>query len=150
VYVLDRTAGWAPALRELIDGSDPTTVNAIQVRSARPVDPWPTGRVTLLGDAIHNMTPMAGIGANTALRDADLLRSRLMAVASGERELIPALHEYEEQMREYGFAAVRRSLSNARQAGSANWLARGAFRTVLRIVAAVPPLRRRMIVSLGQ
>ena len=148
--VLDRTAGWAPALRELIDGSDPTTVNAIQVRSARPVDPWPTGRVTLLGDAIHNMTPMAGIGANTALRDADLLRSRLMAVASGERELIPALHEYEEQMREYGFAAVRRSLSNARQAGSANWLARGAFRTVLRIVAAVPPLRRRMIVSLGQ
>jgi salicylate hydroxylase len=93
---------------------------------------------------------MAGIGANTALRDADLLGSRLMAVASGERELIPALHEYEEQMREYGFAAVRRSLSNARQAGSANWLARGAFRTVLRIVAAVPPLRRRMIVSLGQ
>jgi 2-polyprenyl-6-methoxyphenol hydroxylase-like FAD-dependent oxidoreductase len=148
--VLDRTAGWAPALRELISGSDPSTVNAIQVRSAKPVDPWPTGRVTLLGDAIHNMTPMAGIGANTALRDADLLRSQLIAVASGERDLILALHEYEEQMLDYGFAAVKRSLNNARQAGSANRLARGAFRTVLRIVSAVPPLRRLMINSLGQ
>lgn len=148
--VLDRTVGWAPALRELIGGSDPTTVNAIQVRSATPVDPWTTGRVTLLGDAIHNMTPMAGIGANTALQDADLLRRQLTAVTSRERELIAALHEYEEQMRDYGFAAVKRSLNNARQAGAANRLARGAFRTVLRVIAAVPPLRRRMIASLGQ
>lgn len=148
--VLDRTAGWAPALRRLIGGSDPTTVNAIQVRSATPVDPWPTGRVTLLGDAIHNMTPMAGIGANTALRDADVLRDRLSAVASGETELIPALHDYEEQMRDYGFAAVRRSLNNARQAGAANPLGRRAFRTGLRVIAAVPPLRHKMINSLGQ
>ena len=148
--VLDRTTDWAPALRELIGGSDPATVNAIRVRSATPVKPWSTGRVTLLGDAIHNMTPMAGIGANTALRDADLLRRQLIAVASGEQDLVPALHDYEEHMRRYGFAAVKRSLSNARQAGSANRLARGAFRTVLRIIAAVPPLRRRMVASLGQ
>jgi salicylate hydroxylase len=148
--VLDRTTGWAPALRELIGGSDPATVNALWVRSSTPVDPWQTARVTLLGDAIHNMTPMAGIGANTALRDADLLRRQLIAVASGERDLVPALHEYEERMRDYGFAAVKRSLSNARRAGSANRVARGAFRTVLRIIAAVPPLQRRMADSLGQ
>jgi salicylate hydroxylase len=148
--VLDRTTGWAPALRELIGGSDPATANALRVRSSTPVDPWQTGRVTLLGDAIHNMTPMAGIGANTALRDADLLRRQLIAVASGERDLVPALHEYEERMRDYGFAAVKRSLSNARRAGSANRVARGAFRTVLRIIAAVPPLQRRMADSLGQ
>ena len=105
--------------------------------------------VTLLGDAIHNMTPMAGIGANTALRDAELLRSTDRG-RTGERELLRALHEYEDQMRKYGFAAVKSSLNNARQAGSANRLARGAFRTVLRVIAAVPPLRRRMINSLGQ
>jgi salicylate hydroxylase len=148
--VLGRTAGWAPALRELIYGSNPSTVNAIQVRSATPVDPWPTRRITLLGDAIHNMTPMAGIGANTALRDADLLGGQLTAVASGKRELIPALHEYEEQMCDYGFAAVKRSLNNARQAVSGNRLTRITFRTGLRLIAAVPPLRRRMINSLGQ
>jgi salicylate hydroxylase len=147
--VLHHTTGWAPGLRELIGGSDPATVNALRVRSATPVDPWPTGRVTLLGDAIHNMTPMAGIGANTALRDANLLRRQLISVANGEVELAPALHEYEETMRDYGFTAVKRSLNNARQAGSANRIARGAFRTTLRIIAAMPPLRRRMAISLG-
>ena len=147
--VLDRTTGWAPGLRELIGGSDSSTVNALRVRSATPVAPWSTGRVTLLGDAIHNMTPMAGIGANTALRDADLLRRQLISVANGEVELVAALHEYEERMRDYGFAAVKRSLNNARQAESTNRIARGAFRTSLRIVAATPPLRRRMAASLG-
>jgi hypothetical protein len=45
---------------------------------------------------------------------------------------------------------VQQSLRNARQAGSANRVARGAFRTVLRTVNAVPPLRRRMAAQLGQ
>lgn len=41
--------------------------------------------------AIHNMTPMAGVGADTALRDADLLRGKLIAATGGEAPLIPAL-----------------------------------------------------------
>lgn len=97
--VLDGTNGWAPALRDLIAGSDPDTVNAIRVCSSTPVDAWQTGPVTLLGDAIHNMTPMGGIGANTALRDADLLRRQLTAASTGQQRLLPALQEYERQMR---------------------------------------------------
>jgi len=53
-------------------------------------------------------------------------------------------------MLDYGFAAVKRSLNNARQAGATSRLARSVFRTVLRVVSAVPPLRRLMINSLGQ
>jgi salicylate hydroxylase len=148
--VLNRTTGWAPALRDLIAGTDPQTVNAIQVRSATPVGVWDTGPVTLLGDAIHNMTPMAGVGANTALRDADLLCRKLTEVQAGEVALLPALHDYERQMLDYAFAAVKQSLRNARQAGSANRIARAAFRATIRTVNAVPPLRRRMAAQLGQ
>jgi salicylate hydroxylase len=148
--ILDRITGWAPELRELVGGSDPETVNAVRIRSATPVGAWQTGPATLLGDAIHNMTPMAGVGANTALRDADLLRRQLTAVAAGSQELLPALAEYERQMRGYGFAAVKQSLRNARQARSANRFGRGAFRTVLRVVNVVPPARRRMATQIGQ
>ncbi len=88
------------------------------------------GAVTLLGDAIHNMTPMGGIGANTALRDADLLRRTLTAVRDGATQ-IPAVHDYEQQMLNYGFAAVKLSLRNARGAASTNPLARAAFRGAL-------------------
>lgn len=148
--MLDRTTGWAPALRDLIAGSDPQTINAIRIRSATPVDAWQTGPVTLLGDAIHNMTPMAGIGANTALRDAELLHHRLTEVAAGRSALVPALHDYERQMLDYGFAAVKQSLRNARQAGSGNRLGRATARTIMRTVGAVPPLRRRMAAQLGR
>ena len=148
--VLDRTDGWAPALRDVIAGSDPQTVNAIRLRSATPVSAWETRRVTLLGDAIHNMTPMAGIGANTALRDAALLCGRLTEVQTGTTAVVPALHDYERQMLSYGFAAVRQSLRSARQAGSTNRLARTAFRATLRAVDVVAPLRRRMATRLGQ
>ncbi|GGN87158.1 oxidoreductase [Actinoplanes lobatus] len=147
--VLDRTTGWAPELRRLVKGSDPATINAIRVRSATPVGPWETGPVTLLGDAIHNMTPMAGIGANTALRDADLLRLRLIAAARGAMPLHRAVSGYEEEMREYGFAAVAQSLRNARMSASGSRTGRYAFRTVLRSVHAIAPLRRRMATGLG-
>jgi salicylate hydroxylase len=140
--VAQRMPGWAPAFHRLIGGSDPDAVNAFRVKSAIGVDPWPSGPVTLLGDAIHNMTPMAGIGANTALRDADLLRRTLIA---GE-----PVSRYEREMLGYGFAAVRLSLRNAQRSGNSTRLGRAGFRTALRTIAAVPPLRRRMAAQLGR
>jgi 2-polyprenyl-6-methoxyphenol hydroxylase-like FAD-dependent oxidoreductase len=68
--------------------------------------------VTLLGDALHNMTPYRGIGANTALRDAAALRQALRAVDRAEDDMIPALAAYEREMVDYGFRAVRESLRN--------------------------------------
>jgi 2-polyprenyl-6-methoxyphenol hydroxylase-like FAD-dependent oxidoreductase len=136
---------WAPELRELVAGSAPDTVNVLRVRSAEPVQPWPTGTVTLLGDAIHNMTPMAGVGANTALRDADLLRRNLIAVRDSTMALTEGVADYERQMLEYGFAAVAQILRNARFAASGNRVARRLARGALRLVDAVPPIKRRMM-----
>jgi len=105
---------------------------------------WPTGPVTLLGDAIHNMTPMAGVGANTALRDADLLRRNLIEAGP---DVTAAVADYERRMLEYGFAAVARSLRNARFAASGGPVTRRVMRGVLRGVNLVPPLKRRMLES---
>src|SRR5262249_51238096 len=67
-------AGWAKGFRDLVDLSDPTTISCLPIRTSLPVAAWPTGRITLIGDAIHSMTPYRGIGANIALRDALCLR----------------------------------------------------------------------------
>ena len=89
--------------------------------------------MTLLGDAIHSMTPMRGIWANTALRDAMTLCRNLV-----ERELLDAIADYERRMREYEFAAVTASLRSARQFGSGNEVGRVAFKSVLRLFEGVP------------
>ena len=63
----------------------------------------------MLGDAIHTMTPGRGEGANTALRDAELLTARLTDVAAGRSTLAEATHQYETEMLRYGFEAVHNS-----------------------------------------
>jgi 2-polyprenyl-6-methoxyphenol hydroxylase-like FAD-dependent oxidoreductase len=139
--VRERIAGWAPGLDALVAGSDPATVNAIRVRSAAPVAALPGGPVTLLGDAIHSMTPMAGIGANTALRDAAALAA---AITTGG-DLAAAVAGYEREMLRYGFAAVRESLRNARMAASGNRLLRAGMRGGLRaagLAQRLAPTRR--------
>ena len=68
-----------------------------------------SANVTLLGDAIHAMTPTLGRGANITMRDAARLGSQLVSVAEGEQSLVAALREYESEMTRYGFDAVRTS-----------------------------------------
>src|SRR4029079_5927836 len=99
---------------------------------------------TLLGDAIHNMTPMAGIDATTALRDADLLRRNLIAAGP---DVTAAVADYERRMLDYGFAAVGQSLRNARFAASGRPVTRRLMRAALRGVYLVPPIKRRMLGS---
>lgn len=141
--VLGLTGGWHPALRRLVAMADPSTVAPLPIRTSVPPEPWPASRVTLLGDAIHSMTPYRGVGANVALRDAALLCRRLTAAARGELPLLEAIAAYEAEMRGYGFAAVRGSLQAMRQAHAENPVARTLARTAFRTVNAIPPLKRR-------
>ena len=109
-----RTATWHPAVRDLMAAADPTAAFPVTLRSCTRIDPWPTGRVTLLGDAVHPMTPAAGAGANTALRDAAGLTRALVAVRDGTA-LREALAAHEADMISYGAGIVAESLRNAEQ-----------------------------------
>ena len=100
---------WHPDLRTLVDNCDPTQTFTVGVRRAVEFPPWPTGSVTLLGDAAHAMSPSRGSGANMALCDAGRLSGLLMAAHRGELPLRQALREYEEVMLREGFEQVAAS-----------------------------------------
>lgn len=68
--VLDHIDSWHPDYSVLVCASDPTSLHFTTIKTLVPVASWPSRRITLIGDAIHSMTPYRGIGANTALRDA--------------------------------------------------------------------------------
>lgn len=130
---------WHPALQRLVRSAEPSTITTFPVKTSVPIPPWRTGKVTLLGDALHSMTPFRGIGANTALRDAAALRQAIGAIDRGEQDLIPALSVYERAMVEYG--AVRASLKEMERLHSTSVLRRAFTKTIFRVVDLLPPLQ---------
>jgi 2-polyprenyl-6-methoxyphenol hydroxylase-like FAD-dependent oxidoreductase len=136
--------GWSDAFKTLVHLTDINTISAIPIRTSVPIAPWTTSRITLLGDAIHSMTPFRGIGANVALRDAVRLRDALVAAHDGERDVIEAIQAYEAEMIRYGFAAVETSRRAMEQTLTRSAMKRAMSRAVFRIVNKVPSLKRRM------
>ena len=140
-------ADWHRTLRGLIEMTAPETINGFEVKSAERIAPWKTGTVTLLGDALHNMTPYRGMGANMALLDADSLRIALVKVHRGESDLISALHNYEAEMIARGFRAVEASLKQMKQVHTEGRFA-NAMRTVsLKVIDRLPDQIKKMIMQ---
>ena len=149
------TRGWSPIFRELQRQTDPSTCFPLNIRTSERPAPWPTSNVTLIGDAIHTMTPGRGVGANTALRDAELLCHQLIAARDGRVALLDGIAAYEAEMRDYAFAAVEKSLEqmDGRALVHKPVIGRGVLaltRTGMRVVNHLPPLKRRMGASLEQ
>ena len=142
--------GWSRAFRDLVRLADPTTISCLPIRTSVPVARWRTGRITLLGDAIHSMTPYRGIGANVAIKDAARLKRALVAARSGERNLVEAIHDYETGMLDYGFRAVRNSLKAMHQTVTESLPALLLSRLSLRAINALPPVKRIMASRLGE
>jgi 2-polyprenyl-6-methoxyphenol hydroxylase-like FAD-dependent oxidoreductase len=138
-------AKWHPNLRKLAAMLNEGDLSVNRLRTSRSIAAWKTSRITLLGDAIHSMTPYRGIGANIALKDAALLAAKLAEAHRGEKPLLEAIAEYEASMREYAFAAVDASLKSMEQAtGEKRYPMFGIAKTAMRVVNAVPTLRRRL------
>ncbi|HVH22218.1 MAG TPA: FAD-dependent monooxygenase, partial [Pseudonocardia sp.] len=140
-------ARWHPALRAALAETEPVARNAIAFRATGPLPPWQPSPVTVLGDAIHLMPPVGGLGGNTALRDAHLLTRQLTAAHRGELDLSSAIGTYEADMRDYGPAAVRRAVADAERVLTGGPAAALGTRSWFRLCAALPPLRRRSFAS---
>ncbi|AXB45485.1 FAD-dependent oxidoreductase [Amycolatopsis albispora] len=95
-----RERGWA--MLEVIERSAPETVAAFRFHAASidaaDLAPWPAGRVTALGDAVHATPPTAGQGAGAAIRDAAGLIEQLGSAAG----LTEAVASFEADMRQRG------------------------------------------------
>ena len=120
---------WHPSLRRLQALADPGQTFAVRIGVSTPGPGWTPSRVTVLGDAIHAMSPARGSGANTALRDAASLCRALTGPAPAAAALTEAIGGYEEQMRTDGYAAVAASREaesqlGAQRGGLAFWLYR--------------------------
>ena len=131
---------WAPALTNLIRGSDDTIW-------PRPIYALPTGHrwdrvpgVTLIGDAAHLLSPFAGEGANLALIDgADLAR----AIIDND-DLEAALRAYEKKMFPRGAksaAASQKSLETMFVEGPPRKLV-AFFRSMMVLSWFISPLAR--------
>ncbi len=103
----DALRDWAGPVAELFDVADPESFFPVRMSTSVPHTLDKPTNVTLLGDAVHAMTPTLGRGANVAMRDGALLGRALHAVATGRIELVAALAAYEGDMLTYGFGVVR-------------------------------------------
>jgi 2-polyprenyl-6-methoxyphenol hydroxylase-like FAD-dependent oxidoreductase len=124
---------WHPDLRALQAQADVGQTFAVRIRASQPVPPWPPSRVTVLGDAIHAMSPARGSGANTALQDAAVLSRVLGQEAADGDGVVAAVGAYETRMRDYGYAAVAASRQAEAEAGQpssrlVSWLLRRVAR----------------------
>ncbi|KIX97411.1 uncharacterized protein Z520_06863 [Fonsecaea multimorphosa CBS 102226] len=142
---LSGVQGWAAPLVTVVRDADLSTVSPIVLRSMPHLSPWETNSVSLLGDAIHNMTPMAGVGANIALRDAQVLTDLLIDAHRGSTSILDALATYEDRMRQYANAAVALSRQIAEGASSSQRIQRWLFHFLLRLAQASPVVMRATI-----
>lgn len=142
---LEGIRNWAPPLVTVVRDADLSTVAPIVLQSMPRLPSWESSNVTLLGDAIHNMTPMAGVGANVALRDAHVLTDLLIEAQRENNDIVEVIRLYEDEMRGYANEAVALSRQIADGASSDQRLGRWMFHVLLRVAHASPMVMKATI-----
>lgn len=111
--LLSRFGHWHAPIRALIEQTPVTAIVRTDIYDRPPVQSWARGRVVLLGDAAHPMTPNMGQGGGQAVEDAVVL-ARCLA---SEPEVSTALTRYQALRvpRANGFVSQSRRLGEVGQ-----------------------------------
>lgn len=119
VELLSRFGGWHEPIPSVIRATEEAALHFDGLYHREPAARWGRGRVTLLGDAAHPMTPDLGQGAAQAIEDAVVLAESVKE--KGEPET--ALRLYEDRRLARTAYVVRQSLRSGRIAQLENPLA---------------------------
>jgi 2-polyprenyl-6-methoxyphenol hydroxylase-like FAD-dependent oxidoreductase len=138
-----RFADWHEPVGDLIEGTSEEQLLRTDISDRPPVSSWSQGRVTLLGDAAHPMTPNLGQGGCQAIEDAVVLARAL----AEQREVPAALAAYERRR----LARANRIVEQSRKVGELgqwqNALGCAARNLMLRLVPEKTLLKRMIEVS---
>lgn len=89
----ERFAGWHDPIERIIRATPAASILRTDICDRPPLRSWHDGRVVLIGDAAHAMTPNLGQGAGQAIEDAVVLDECL----AQEREIETALRKFEQR-----------------------------------------------------
>lgn len=103
--LLERFGGWCEPVPAVIRGTEEAKILRNDIYDREPLKRWGEGRVTLLGDAAHPMTPNLGQGACQAIEDAAVLAECLRDGA----DVVRALRLYEDRRKRRTAEITRRS-----------------------------------------
>ena len=103
--LLRRFGRWHQPIPKVLSTTEEPAIIRNDVYDREPVKRWGEGRVTLLGDAAHPMTPNLGQGACQAIEDAVVLARCLKE----EDSVVTALRLYEARRVDRTALVVRRS-----------------------------------------
>ncbi len=110
--LLARFGAWHPPVRALIEATPAERIVRTDISDRPPLDRWHEGRVVLLGDAAHPMTPNIGQGASQALEDAVVLDQCLAnaatledAIGTYERRRVGRANQIARASRQFGAMA---------------------------------------------
>ncbi|HLQ29412.1 MAG TPA: FAD-dependent monooxygenase [Ktedonobacteraceae bacterium] len=91
--LLELFGDWHEPIRAVIEATVESAILHNDIIDRQPVKHWTKGRVTLLGDAAHPMTPNLGQGACQAIEDAVVLAQCLKE----HKNVVSALQLYEKK-----------------------------------------------------
>lgn len=127
--VAGRVQGWHDPIPALVGATPADAVIHIDIRDLDPLPGYVNGRVALLGDAAHAMSPDRGQGAGQSLEDAVVLAAALAA----EPTLDAALRRYDTERRPRTQDTARKARADGRRTTS-----RPAYRALTAMIGLMP------------